>query len=518
MRVGIYNRWLFTLGGGEKYGLTVAEYLSRRHSVDVITHKPVAKEIAAQRLNLDLSRVNFVNVPEHSAIEITPLTSDYDLFICASFLDLIPSLARRSAMIVFFPTPLSVEPKLRLRRQVGLAIKRLLMVPSFEDGVLSTESRDGTQRRHTTGRVVVSLPRSNRDYAVHFDIASCDASVRRVLVSVDNHLAETIDLAANGDPSHCHVLVPASNGDNRTLTIYSESNAAPFEGAPIKMLMSHFEVEHPSYSVYRILFEGWLKKWGLKLYRIPSTVTPFLDRIKTYDALWAISEFSQSWITHYWNLPSEILYPPIDVEEIRPTRKENRILSVGRFFVGSHNKKHPEMVSAFKRMVDDGLTGWELHLAGGVAPTEEDQHYLKDIVDATKGYQIIIHTDASRHDLLELYASSAIYWHACGYGENEENEPIKFEHFGITTVEAMAAGGVPVVINRGGQKEVVQNGVNGFLWNTLEELRARTLQLVLDPPLRKRLSESALRDSRRYDKAHFESSLFQLLQQIGIEL
>lgn len=517
MRVGIYNRWLFTLGGGEKYGLTIAECLSRNHSVDVITHKPVSKEVAEQRLNLDLSRVEFVHIPERPSIEIAPLTSKYDLFICASFLDLFPTLAAKSAMVIFFPTPLSVEPKLRIRRQFGLAIKKLLMVPSFEDGVLSTDAVNGTQRRHATGRVAVSLPASRRDYAVHFDIASHDASVRRALVSIDKHLQQTIDLASDGDPSHCHLVVPASQGDHRTLTIYSESDADPFEGAPVKMLLSHFEVEHPSYRVYRIVFERWFKKWGLMLYRIPSTVTPFLDRIKTYDALWAISEFSASWTKHYWNLPSQILYPPIDVEEIRPAPKQNRILTVGRFFVGSHSKKHRDMVAAFKRMVDAGLTQWELHLAGGVAPSEDDRRYLTTITDESKGYPIYIHADASRDDLLKLYASSAIYWHAAGFGESEESEPIRFEHFGIATVEAMAAGCVPVVINRGGQKEIVRNGVNGFLWNSLEELQARTSQLIQDLELRQRLSESASRDSRQYDKAHFEARLNGLLDQLGIE-
>ena len=58
------------------------------------------------------------------------------------------------------------------------------------------------------------------------------------------------------------------------------------------------------------------------------------------------------------------------------------------------------------------------------------------------------------------------------------------EHFGITTVEAMAAGCVPVVINKAGQREIVEDGVSGFLWNTWGELKDRTQLLAEDGNLR----------------------------------
>ena len=38
----------------------------------------------------------------------------------------------------------------------------------------------------------------------------------------------------------------------------------------------------------------------------------------------------------------------------------------------------------------------------------------------------------------------------------------------------MAYGVVPVVINKGGQKEMIEQGVTGYLWNTEEECIERT--------------------------------------------
>jgi glycosyltransferase involved in cell wall biosynthesis len=40
----------------------------------------------------------------------------------------------------------------------------------------------------------------------------------------------------------------------------------------------------------------------------------------------------------------------------------------------------------------------------------------------------------------------------------------------MTTVEAMSACCIPVVSNRGGQKEIITHGKNGYLWDTVEDL------------------------------------------------
>ncbi len=55
----------------------------------------------------------------------------------------------------------------------------------------------------------------------------------------------------------------------------------------------------------------------------------------------------------------------------------------------------------------------------------------------------------------------------------------------------MGAGAVPVVINSGGRKEIVTDGENGLLWNTIGELQAKTTQLIEDAPLLQSLSKKA---------------------------
>jgi len=77
------------------------------------------------------------------------------------------------------------------------------------------------------------------------------------------------------------------------------------------------------------------------------------------------------------------------------------------------------------------------------------------------------------------------------------------EHFGISTAEAMAAGCVPVVINKGGQPEIVEHGVNGFVWETLDELRNYTTRLINDDALRAKMSEAARKRAQVFRSESF---------------
>lgn len=51
----------------------------------------------------------------------------------------------------------------------------------------------------------------------------------------------------------------------------------------------------------------------------------------------------------------------------------------------------------------------------------------------------------------------------------------------MTTVEVMATGYVPPVIDSGGQAEIVRPLVDSYRWRTLPELVALTRALVGDP-------------------------------------
>jgi glycosyltransferase involved in cell wall biosynthesis len=176
-----------------------------------------------------------------------------------------------------------------------------------------------------------------------------------------------------------------------------------------------------------------------------------------------------------------VLFPPIRVQELRPAPKRRRILTVGRFIARGlgHSKKQLELVHAFGDMVRrGGLDGWELHLVGGCEPSQRP--YLAEVRRAAEGLPVHVHANAPRQLVEELFATSSVFWVATGLGEDDQQAPWVFEHFGITTVEAMAAGCVPVVIDKAGQREIVRHGTDGYRWTTLDELEAWTRQLAGD--------------------------------------
>src|SRR3989344_406562 len=219
------------------------------------------------------------------------------------------------------------------------------------------------------------------------------------------------------------------------------------------------------------------------------------------------SEFTKDIIEKNISLPGEVVYPPVAVEDFKPLSKKKQILSVGRFYGYLKTKKHEEMITTFINLYKhNDLKGWSLYLAGSLI--EGDESYLDELKDLAKNYPIYFYPNIKHDDLRKLYGESSIYWHAAGL--NETN-PEKMEHFGISTVEAMAAGCVPVVINKGGQPEIVEDQVSGFLWNDLSELENLTLKLIENDTLKSKVTEKAIERSSLFSKMEFKEHISKII-------
>lgn len=217
------------------------------------------------------------------------------------------------------------------------------------------------------------------------------------------------------------------------------------------------------------------------------------------------SEFTKKIIDSEYGVDSVVIYPPVDTLSIKPKRKENLILDVGRFSHILQNKGQGELIKAFQKMYDDGLTDWKLILAGGVEVGVGDS--IKDLRKLAHGYPIEIIESPDFKTLKDLYGRAKVFWSASGFGVNETRNPEKVEHFGITVVEAMAAGAVPIVYNAGGHREIVKNGENGFLWGSIHELIKKTSELI---PVKKSISKNAVESAQKYSYANFENNIKKL--------
>ena len=526
MKIGIYNRWLQTQGGAERYTGVAAEVLAAHHDVTLITHQPVDLAKIGKRLNVDLSQVQLRCVEDLPFDLLAPMTAEYDLFINGSHFSFVPNRAKHSIMFVYFPFLGLHSWAARLRQWIGRQLLRELRVPHFREGFFALQELGQGWYRWTAGKAAIDLPVPGwrRDTPLQIVAGSFrpdgwdPVSVR--VTCGEQLLCETKLQTTMGNYEDIEFAIPKKcieNGSAR-LELTCETFSAHAAGVEehdyreVGVAVAAVRSRNWRYYLYEIVFERLFPELGLRLHGVQEN--PSLEYIRTYDMLCPISRFVADWVKRAWELEGEILYPPVDVSDFQPGEKRPVILSVGRFFPHSHEKKYPEMIQAFAALSRQELAGWELHLAGGVAQDVLSRRYFRRVQELAEGLPVVLHPNVEYEDLRQLYGRATLYWHATGYGESEEHHPERFEHFGITPVEAMAAGCVPIVLGKGGPAEIVAHGESGFLWNTMDELKQFTCAVAADPALAARLRTGALERAKRFSEDQFADRLLELVESV----
>lgn len=231
----------------------------------------------------------------------------------------------------------------------------------------------------------------------------------------------------------------------------------------------------------------------------------FVDKLKLsrFRAVICNSKFTKYYIDRTYGVDSRVVYPPVDADSFVPGEKENLILAVGRYA-----KRQEVLVKTFSELTKD-LNNWRLVLIGSA--DSQSAKFIEHLQRMAKKVPIEIVVNPSFKELKKYYAAAKIFWHAVGYGENLDANPARAEHFGITTVEAMAAGAVPVVFSAGGQKEIVQPDSSGFLWETLGQLKEKTKLLINNDNLRQQMADKAIVRSKVFGIDRFFANLEKLL-------
>jgi glycosyltransferase involved in cell wall biosynthesis len=281
---------------------------------------------------------------------------------------------------------------------------------------------------------------------------------------------------------------------------------------------------HARYGVLYVLFPMELPDVARIPGRLGAALQWYTDaewraRMHSYDRVCAISEFSARWTERYWWNPAEVVYPPVRLLEPNAAAgpRDRSVLCVGRFTTAGNRKRQRELVEAFSGLESDpAAEGWQMRCIGGLSDTREDREYFAS-VKAAAGERVTVEANLSRAEIEAQFRRSALFWHGAGYGSDPDQNPEAMEHFGIATVEAMSSGCVPLVIRRGGQPEIVEHGVSGFVWETLDELRDYSLLLMRDDALRAQMSCAAIRRAARFSEANYVSYFRGLIREIEEE-
>lgn len=222
--------------------------------------------------------------------------------------------------------------------------------------------------------------------------------------------------------------------------------------------------------------------------------------LNCYEYFMPNSFFTAGWLKKKWGLSDDrikVFYHPAKFVSAQKNKIKNQILACGRI---EASKKIDVMVKAFNSS-EFLKKNCVIKIAGSC--DNEERSYIDYIKSLSYG-NVQIELNPTRSQLEELYAESGIFWHAKGYGETN---PMLMEHFGMTTIEAMSAGCIPVVINKGGQKEIVTADC-GFTWDEPEELVAYTEQILSFPVEKIAAMREACRDrSKMCSKESFRESM-----------
>jgi glycosyltransferase involved in cell wall biosynthesis len=501
MKAAIYNRFWHSMGGGERHSGMIAELLAADGvEVDLVGHSVVDPDELASRLGLDLSQVRMHTIPDRGDEELARLSEGYDLFVNATYMSRLTPRSRHAAYLCFFPTPFdhdlpawrkaavrAIGPKLRpVRQHLGMGWGKGWYPP------------EGGRRRQwgwTNGDGVLTLePGEHRDLQLDVGRPGAGEPVKLTVEDSDGSLLAS--LTVTPDFRRCLVPVPPGN-TGRELHFRSDT-----------FVPGQHDRRQLGVAVSRLRMAGS----GVTLRELVAMRFPWLLRdprdlrfLSAYDTVLANSEYTRGWVHKLWGVDADVLYPPIQVERLHPSRaRERTILTIGRFFAPGlgHAKRQYEMVQMFGHLVRAGkLDGWTLHVVGGCEDSQLP--YLEKVTAAAAGLPVQLHPNAPRSVVEQLASTASIFWSATGFGEDEDKAPWASEHFGMTTAEAMAGGCVPVVIDRAGQREIVREGVDGFRWATPAELGERTRQVATDEELRARLAASAVQRAQQYSDAAF---------------
>jgi glycosyltransferase involved in cell wall biosynthesis len=159
------------------------------------------------------------------------------------------------------------------------------------------------------------------------------------------------------------------------------------------------------------------------------------------------SNFSRKAILKSFGVDSAVLPPPVDVDIFRnacltSNYRDDSILVISRF----NPSKKIENVIHLAKLLHQNELGTEMNIVGNMLP--DGVGYFSYLNDLVKHYELenFVRFEINlRFDrLLDLMRRSKVYVH-----------PLPGEPFGISTVEAMSAGIVPVVPDIGGHTEFV---------------------------------------------------------------
>ncbi|MBD3225809.1 MAG: glycosyltransferase, partial [Caldithrix sp.] len=149
----------------------------------------------------------------------------------------------------------------------------------------------------------------------------------------------------------------------------------------------------------------------------------------------------------------EVIYPPVNIEAFfNSTQKKKQVVSIGRFM--------PDKLQLQQIQISKSIPYLDFHLIGFVSDSKESLKYFdecRNYIAENNLKNVYLHPNYKFGKMKQIIFQSKYYLHML------EDEP-----FGITTVQAIAAGCIPIVPNSGGQIEIVP--IEQLRWDNIQQI------------------------------------------------
>lgn len=240
-------------------------------------------------------------------------------------------------------------------------------------------------------------------------------------------------------------------------------------------------------SFYTPRFPYWKSRHLLQMGALPYVAVE-KNAVSYEDKLvLANSRYTADEIKRFSGKQATVLYPPVpsaffkhSPSELEASRRENLVVTISRFGPDKGLEKIPQIAARSDPTVHFAIVGRTHDLM--VLQTLKDAVVKLGVQDRVKFF-----TDLPMSQMEELLLHAKVYLHT-----------MVGEHFGISTVQAMALGCLPVVHDSGGAREFVEADLR---YRTVEEAAETVAKVLAEWSPRETLKQAAKAD--RFKEQNF---------------
>ncbi len=211
------------------------------------------------------------------------------------------------------------------------------------------------------------------------------------------------------------------------------------------------------------------------------------NNIKNYNHIFLNSDFTEFYYKKFTNRylnnqKINVIYPSsiknIKIDDIdNYEKKENSFVMIGRIFdynTNAHNKNFDIALKYFENLSFQNNHNFEIHIIGKV--------YSNKMLNKLKSFKIkniYFHTNCSDDEKNKILEKSQYILNMTGLNRNNIKECFAYEHFGISIIEGINYGCIPISVNGGYPSYYIKNNENGYIFNNEMEFNDLIRSIIL---------------------------------------